>query len=212
MPRLIVCTLLVAVTSTLACSSDGSSRAATASESPAAPAADTPPTVSSSPAAAASNFYTLDAQSLEGTPAPLAAYAGSVSLVVNVASQCGYTKQYAGLQSLHSRLAERGFQVLGFPSNEFGSQEPGDAQEIRNFCSQNFGVTFPLFAKCVTQPGEQQSPVYAYMEAQAQAVPNWNFCKYLVDRQGRVLAFFPSKVAPDDPQLLERIEQALAAH
>jgi len=213
MSRHLFCALLVAATSTLSCSSEHNSRTATASESPAAPAAKAAaPAVAQAAAAQPDNLYEFEAQSLEGAPAPLSQYAGSVSLVVNVASQCGYTKQYAGLQSLHSRLNERGFQVLGFPSNEFGNQEPGDSTEIRNFCTQNFGVTFPLFAKCSTQPGAQQSPVYAYLEAQTQSVPNWNFCKYLVDRHGRVLAFFPSKVTPEDPGLLERIEQALAAN
>jgi len=162
-------------------------------------------------AAPASGLYAFEARSLEGEPVALSDYAGSVTLVVNVASRCGYTPQYAGLEELHRRLTERGFQVIGFPSNEFGGQEPGDAAEIRAFCTENFGVTFPLFEKCLTQPGDGQSPVYDWLEAQTGDVPSWNFCKYLVGRDGAVVGFFGSRVSPDDPQLLDAIETALTS-
>lgn len=159
----------------------------------------------------AQGLYALDVETLEGEPQALSEYAGKVTLVVNVASKCGYTPQYAGLQELQSRLEDRGFTVLAFPSNEFRGQEPGDAAEIRAFCTESYGVTFPLFEKCLTQPGDGQSPVYAYLEAEAGAVPSWNFCKYLVGKDGTPTAFFESRVAPNDPELVAAIEAALAA-
>lgn len=161
-------------------------------------------------APAAMSFHDLRTTSLDGSPADLAAYRGQVALVVNVASECGYTPQYAGLQKLHAELAGRGFAVLGFPSNDFGGQEPGSPTQIREFCTSRYQVTFPLFGKVVTKAGANQSPVYAYL-GKAGSLPNWNFCKYLVGRDGKVLGFFPSKVSPDDPALRQAIETALAA-
>ena len=154
------------------------------------------------------SFYDLDARTLDGTPANLAQYKGQVSLVVNVASKCGYTPQYDGLEKLYRELAGQGFTVLGFPSNDFGGQEPGTAQEIAAFCALTYDTTFPLFEKLVTKKGSQQSPIYAFL-GQSGHLPAWNFSKYLVDRQGNVVAFFPSKVAPDDPALREAIAGAL---
>src|SRR5262245_38890981 len=122
------------------------------------------------------SLYDLTAQRLDGSPADLGAYRGTVTLVVNVASECGFTPQYAGLQQLHDELAGEGFAVLGFPSNEFGNQEPGSAEQIQTFCDRNYGVRFPLFAKGETQPGAGQSPVYAFLTAGGDR-PNWNFCK-----------------------------------
>jgi glutathione peroxidase len=147
---------------------------------------------------------------LEGGPVALSEYAGRVTLVVNVASACGYTPQYAGLQALHERLKDRGFAVLGFPCNDFGRQEPGGADEIRDFCERSFGVTFPLFEKVVTRSGPDQSPVYAELSGQIGKLPAWNFGKYLVDQQGKVLAFFEPRVAPEDPILQSAIETALS--
>jgi len=155
-------------------------------------------------------FYNLQAQRLDGSRADLAEYRGKVTLVVNVASECGFTPQYAGLQKLHDELAADGFAVLGFPSNEFGGQEPGSADQIKSFCERNYGVSFPLFAKCETRPGAGQSPVYAFL-TQAGDVPNWNFCKYLVGKDGAVRAFFPSNVAPEDRMLRNAVNEALAA-
>jgi glutathione peroxidase len=161
--------------------------------------------------AEAAGLYGLDARSLEGEDMPLSEFAGKVSLVVNVASKCGYTPQYEGLQALQARLEGRGFSVLAFPSNEFRGQEPGDAAQIREFCTGTYGVTFPLFEKCRTQPGDEQSPVYAYLEDSLGAVPSWNFCKYVVGKDGTPVAFFESRVAPDDPALLAAIETALGS-
>ena len=155
-----------------------------------------------------SSFYDLDARTLDGKPANLAQYKGQVSLVVNVASKCGYTPQYDGLEKLHREMAGQGFTVLGFPSNDFGKQEPGTAQEIAAFCALTYDTTFPMFEKLVTKAGPQQSPIYAFL-GQSGHLPAWNFSKYLIDRQGNVVAFFPSKVAPDDAALREAIAKAL---
>jgi glutathione peroxidase len=154
------------------------------------------------------SLYALQTTTLQGRPANLADYAGKVTLVVNVASQCGFTPQYAGLQKLHDEMKGRGFSVLGFPSNDFGGQEPGTAEEIATFCQKNYGVTFPMFAKLVTKKGEGQSPIYAFLGASGE-LPSWNFGKYLVARDGKVVAFFPSKVAPDSKELRDAIEKAL---
>ena len=155
------------------------------------------------------SFYELETQRLDGTPAHLGDLRGLVTLVVNVASECGFTPQYAGLQRLHDELAGQGFAVLGFPSNEFGGQEPGTAEQIKTFCEGRFGVTFPMFAKVSTQPGPEQSPVYAFLTTGGD-VPNWNFCKFLIGKDGRVREFFPSKVTPDDRRLRQAINEALA--
>ena len=155
------------------------------------------------------SFYDLKTKTLEGADADLAAYAGKVTLVVNVASACGFTPQYSGLEKLHGELKDKGFSVLGFPSNDFGGQEPGSAEEIRSFCSTTFKVSFPLFEKVATKAGPAQSPVYASLQAQTKELPGWNFCKYLVGKDGRVLKFYRSKVKPDDPGLRQDIEAAL---
>lgn len=158
----------------------------------------------------ADSFYVLKTTSLDGKPADLGRYAGKVSLVVNVASQCGYTPQYKGLEALHKEYSARGFSVLGFPSNDFGGQEPGTPEEIQTFCQKNYGVSFPLFSKVVTKAGPEQSPVYKLLGAGG-SLPGWNFCKYLVGKDGKVIAFFPSKVTPESAELRTAIESALAA-
>jgi glutathione peroxidase len=155
------------------------------------------------------SLYRLSAKTLEGQPADLKTYAGRVALVVNVASQCGYTPQYADLEKLYSDLKDKGFVVLGFPSNDFGGQEPGTATEIRQFCSLNYDVTFPLFEKVVTKAGPGQSPVYANLQKQSGELPSWNFAKYLVNKDGKVLKFYKSGVTPDDAGLRKDIEAAL---
>jgi glutathione peroxidase len=157
------------------------------------------------------SFYSIQATTLQGQPADLSQYAGQVALVVNVASECGYTPQYAGLQKLHDELKGRGFTVLGFPSNEFGKQEPGDAAQIQTFCQRNYGVTFPMFSKLVTKKGEEQSPVYEFLGRDGGQLPEWNFAKYLVGRDGKVRAFFPSDVAPESKELRAQIDAALSA-
>jgi len=155
------------------------------------------------------SLYQLTTKTLEGQPADLKAYSGKVALVVNVASQCGYTPQYAGLEKLYADLKGRGFVVLGFPSNDFGGQEPGTAVEIRQFCSLNYDVTFPLFEKVVTKAGAAQSPVYANLQKQSGNLPSWNFAKYLVGKDGKVVKFYKSDVKPDDAALRRDIETAL---
>jgi len=153
------------------------------------------------------SLHELTATNLQGKSQPLSAYKGQVLLVVNVASECGFTPQYEGLQKLHERLKHRGFAVLGFPSNQFGGQEPGSAQEIQAFCSTRFHVTFPLFEK-IEVKGPGKAPVYAFLAA-SHGEPKWNFHKYLVGKDGRVLQAFPSQVAPDAPELAQAIEAAL---
>src|SRR5687768_14572523 len=157
------------------------------------------------------SFYDLKALSLDGKPADLGQFRGKVSLVVNVASQCGYTPQYAGLEKLHREFKGKGFNVLGFPSNDFGGQEPGTAQEIATFCRTNYDVTFPMFEKLVTRRGPGQSPIYAFLGTSGK-LPAWNFSKYVIDKQGRITAFFPSEVTPEDPALRSAITKALGAN
>ncbi len=152
-------------------------------------------------------FYELEVRTLEGKPQPLSAYAGKVALVVNVASACGYTPQYEGLERLYEANKGRGLVVLGFPSNDFGAQEPGSAEAIREFCSTKFHVTFPMFEKVATK-GEGQSPVYALLAA-TDGGPKWNFHKYLVGKDGKVIAGFPSKIAPEGAELKQAIDSAL---
>jgi glutathione peroxidase len=159
--------------------------------------------------AAAASFYDLKTKTLDGRPADLGQYRGTVSLVVNVASFCGFTPQYEGLEKLHRELQGTNFNVLGFPSNDFGEQEPGTAEEIATFCKRTYGVTFPMFEKVVTRTGRDQSPIYAYLGASGH-LPAWNFSKYVVGRDGKVVAFFPSKVTPEDPALRDAIAKAMS--
>ena len=156
-----------------------------------------------------SSFYDLKPLSLDGKPGNLAQYKGKVSLVVNVASKCGYTPQYEGLEKLQREMKGKGFNVLGFPSNDFGGQEPGSAQEIATFCRLTYDVTFPMFEKVVTMKGADQSAVYAFLGSTGN-LPAWNFSKYVVDKNGKVVAFFPSQVTPEDPALRAAIAKALA--
>ena len=138
------------------------------------------------------------------------AYAGKVLLVVNTASKCGYTPQYEGLEALNAKYADRGFAVLGFPSNDFRQQEPGTESEIRDFCTLTYGVKFPMFEK-VHVKQESAHTFYAGLAAASGGrYPSWNFYKYLIDRNGKVVADFASKVAPDDRDLVTRIEGLLA--
>ena len=141
--------------------------------------------------------------------ASLCRYEGKVLLVVNTASQCGFTPQYKGLEELHRRYKDRGLVVLGFPSNDFGGQEPGSNKEIAEFCEVNFGVSFPMFTKSPVAKG-QVNPFYQRLAKASNSRPRWNFHKYLVDRKGdRVLAY-ESAVSPTDPRLVKDIERLLA--
>ncbi len=142
-------------------------------------------------------------------PQALCQYSGKVLLVVNTASQCGYTPQNKGLEALHSKYAGRGLVVMGFPSNDFGQQEPGDAKKIAETCFNFYGVRFPMFSK-VTVRGAGTHPLYAQLTQATGQAPGWNFHKYLVDRQGRVVASFNSDVAPEDKRLTAELERLLA--
>jgi glutathione peroxidase len=141
-------------------------------------------------------------------PQDLCQYAGKVLLVVNTASKCGFTPQYEGLEALHARYAARGLVVLGFPSNDFGGQEPGSEKEIADFCFNTYGVRFPMFAKSVVK-GPQANAFYRALGKATGDEPMWNFHKYLVDRQGRVAGSFGSMVGPLSPRLVGAIEKAL---
>lgn len=162
------------------------------------------------PGGAVTSFYDLKTMTLDGQPANLGQYRGTVNLVVNVASKCGYTPQYEGLEQLQRDMKGKGFNVLGFPSNDFGGQEPGTAQEIAEFCRLTYGVTFPMFEKVVTKKGAGQSPVYVFLGASGN-LPAWNFSKYLIDKQGRIVAFYPSDVTPENSALRAAIDRALGA-
>jgi glutathione peroxidase len=152
--------------------------------------------------------------SLDGKPVNLSKYQGNVILMVNVASQCGYTPQYEGLQELHKRYAGRGLRLLGFPSNDFGQQEPGSNAEIADFCKKNYGVQFDLFSK-IDVVGSNKAPLYKYLTSR-QTNPKfageveWNFEKFLIGRDGQVLARFKSPVEPLSKEITSAIESALA--
>lgn len=158
---------------------------------------------------AVSSLYDLKTETLLGGPVDLGVYRGKVTLVVNLASKCGYTPQYEGLERLNRELRDKGFAVLGFPSNDFGEQEPGSAREIADFCKLTYDVTFPMFAKVSTRPGDWQSPIYQYLGATGN-LPDWNFSKYLVGKDGKVRAYFAGDVEPDAPALREAISDALS--
>ena len=143
-------------------------------------------------------------------PQSLCAYAGKVVLVVNTASQCGYTPQYEGLEALYRKHKARGLVVLGFPSNDFGGQEPGSNKEIAAFCVNQYAIEFPMFAKTSVR-GPGANPLFTDLARATGAEPRWNFHKYLVDRSGKPVASFDTKVAPGDPQLAGVIERLLAA-
>jgi glutathione peroxidase len=153
------------------------------------------------------SFYDLSSDSIDHVPTPLASWKGKVALVVNTASECGNTPQYAGLEKLWEAYQGKGFVVLGFPSNDFGRQEPGQEADIKKFCSLQYRVTFPMFAKVETK-GDAQSPVYRFLTAHHGA-PKWNFHKYLVGKDGQVIREFAAKVQPDAPELLAAIDEAL---
>jgi glutathione peroxidase len=158
-------------------------------------------------------IYDADVEALDGSPAELDDYQGKALLIVNVASQCGLTPQYSGLQALHEEYSDQGFAVLGFPCNQFGAQEPGSADEIASFCETNYGVTFPMFSKIeVNGDGRhalyEQLTVYADDEGEAGDI-QWNFEKFLVSADGEVVRRFRPLTAPDDPALVGAIEEQL---
>jgi glutathione peroxidase len=160
------------------------------------------------------DVYQFTARSIDGSEQSLGAYRDQVMLIVNVASKCGFTPQYAGLQSLHRKFHQRGFSVLGFPCDQFGQQEPGDEREIKRFCTDSYGVTFPMFAK-IEVNGAHTHPLYQYLKQQQPGILGsqgikWNFTKFLIDRQGVVLRRYgsvdkPEAIEPDVVALLARM-------
>jgi glutathione peroxidase len=159
------------------------------------------------------SFHDFRARDIDGQERSLRDFEGQVCLVVNVASRCGLTPHYQGLQALQQRYGERGFAVLGFPCNQFGAQEPGSEAEIQEFCDRRFGVTFPLFSK-IEVNGAGRHPLYAHLTAQATAPEGsgdvkWNFTKFLVGRDGAVVARFAPQTEPSDPALVKALEAAL---
>jgi glutathione peroxidase len=163
-----------------------------------------------SPAAGCPPILDRKLLNLQDESISLCDFRGKVLLVVNTASQCGYTPQYEGLEKLYRRYRERGLVVLGFPANDFGGQEPGSNQQIAQFCQVNYGVTFPVFAK-TSVLGAAANPLFRDLEAKTGQRPRWNFHKYLVDRSGQPVAAFGSAVEPLDARLTSQIERLLAA-
>ena len=159
------------------------------------------------------SVYDVDIAAIDGTPGGLAPLAGKVTLVVNVASKCGLTPQYTGLEQVHERYADQGFSVVGVPCNQFLGQEPGTAEEIVAFCSSTYGVTFPLTEK-IEVNGDDRHPLYEVLTVTADSEGHsgdirWNFEKFLVGRDGEVLARFAPQVEPDDAAVIAAIESAL---
>ncbi|MBK8978109.1 MAG: glutathione peroxidase [Planctomycetes bacterium] len=156
----------------------------------------------------AAGFYRGTLRTLEGEPVDLADYRGKVTLVVNVASRCGYTPQYAGLQKLNEELGGDRFAILAFPSNDFGGQEPGSAEQIRSFCTDNYGVTFTVCEKVKTA-GAGASELYDRLAEMTGERPSWNFCKYLISPDGTRARFFGSRVAPESDELRAAIRELM---
>src|SRR5580692_2762541 len=162
---------------------------------------------------AASSVHDFTLDSLKGEPTPLASFKGKVMLVVNVASQCGYTPQYEGLQALYAKYKDQGFVIAGFPANNFGGQEPGTNEEIGAFCKSKYGVTFPMFSK-ISVKGGDQAPLYQFLTDKS-ANPKtggeiqWNFTKFLVDRTGKVIQRFEPGVEPQSRELVSAVESTL---
>ena len=174
--------------------------------------ADEMPVKATAPASPMS-IYDFKLESLDGKPVDMAKYKGKVLLIVNTASHCGYTKQYAGLQAISEKYKEQGLEVLGFPANNFGGQEPGDAEEIGAFCQKNYGVTFDLFAKSSVK-GTDKSPFFTYLTETANPAKTgeiaWNFSKFLIARDGSLVDRYKSEVKPESAALTEAIEARLA--
>ncbi len=155
-----------------------------------------------------STLYDFKITNIDGQPVDLAQYKGKVALVVNVASKCGYTKQYKGLESLYREYKDKGFEILGFPSNDFGAQEPGTEAEIKSFCSLTYDVTFDMFSK-VAVNGSSISDVYKYLTETTGSQVQWNFNKFLVDKEGKVVKYYASGVSPEDAGLRKDITALL---
>jgi glutathione peroxidase len=162
---------------------------------------------------AADTLYDTPLKDIDGQPAFLKAYKGKVLLIVNVASKCGYTPQYTGLEATYQKYKDKGFAVLGFPCNQFGGQEPGTDEEIKQFCSSKYQVSFPLFDK-IEVNGQNRHPLYSVLAGKDSPFPGdirWNFTKFLIGRDGKILNRFDSKVKPDSAELIQAVEAALDA-
>jgi glutathione peroxidase len=176
----------------------------------------TTPHSEAKPLPVSTDFYALEAKRIAADgktlePVKLSTYKGKALLIVNTASECGYTAQYKGLQAIYDEYRSRGFEVLGFPSNDFGGQEPGSNAEIKDFCERKFKVSFPLFEKNPVS-GKQIQPLYSHLTKNAPTTGevSWNFEKFLVSKDGRVVGRFKSKVTPESKELTQAIEKALA--
>lgn len=158
------------------------------------------------------SLYSFTLNSVDGKPAPLAEYKGKVVLLVNVASQCGYTPQYGALEAIYEKYKEQGFVILGFPANNFGAQEPGTNEEIKTFCTRKYSVSFPMYSK-ISVKGADQAPLYTYLTKDTGAGIagdiKWNFTKFLVDRNGTVVQRFEPAVTPDSKEVTAAIEKQL---
>ncbi|HTM45623.1 MAG TPA: glutathione peroxidase [Polyangiaceae bacterium] len=171
----------------------------------------TPPPVKASERTApmtTQSVYDFSLNTIDGAPLSLAQYKGKVLLIVNVASECGFTPQYQGLEQLHEKYAARGLVLMGVPANEFGHQEPGTNEEIKEFCSTKFHVTFPMFEKIVVK-GEGQHPLYQWLTSNDKDSVSWNFNKFLIDRQGHLVKHFGARVTPMSAELTQAIEALL---
>lgn len=162
---------------------------------------------------AASNIYDFTLPNIDGKSMPLATFKGKVVLVVNVASQCGYTPQYTALEAIYEKYKAQGLVIVGFPANNFGAQEPGTNEEIKTFCSSKYMVTFPMYAK-ISVKGDDKTPLYQFLtdpkiNPATGGEIKWNFTKFLVDRNGKVIARFESAVTPESPEVTGAIEKAL---
>ena len=164
-------------------------------------------------AQAAGSIYDIPVKDIDGKPTSLKAYEGKVLLIVNVASKCGYTPQYTGLEALYEKYKDKGLSVLGFPCNQFGGQEPGTNEQIKQFCSSQYQVTFPLFDK-IEVNGPNRNQLYTMLAGEGSPFPGnikWNFNKFLIGRDGKILKRFDSKVKPDSEEMTQAVEAALAA-
>ena len=161
---------------------------------------------------AGSGVHSFTLNSIDGKPAPLADYKGKVVLIVNVASQCGYTPQYSALEAIYEKYKGQGFVILGFPANNFGAQEPGTNEEIKTFCTRKYSVTFPMYSK-ISVKGADQAPLYTYLTKETgtglAGEIQWNFTKFLVDRDGKVVQRFEPAVTPDSKEVTAAIEKQL---
>jgi glutathione peroxidase len=155
-----------------------------------------------------STLHDFTIKNIDGLPTSLAQYKGKVCLIVNVASKCGYTPQYKGLEALYRNYKDQGFEILGFPSNDFGAQEPGSESQIKEFCSLKYEVTFDMFTK-VSVKGTNKVDIYKYLTETTGNEVQWNFNKFLVDKEGKVVKYFASNVAPDSSEMKQAIEALL---